>query len=204
MTGSAGRGSAVVEQATEFWDDPGRSRQVVKEQFPEVTLGLGRREERIRASICTPRLWKVRIMGRHHQFLDAPNLVIDESTQLRGAGSLSSSESRVQKRDGDSGDDREDRTGKDTSASGPMPRRCVTGVTPCVLDPRNPRADLLVMSVFPPLKMDARLRSTPARVGTRRPWMPRGNVGFTLKTHIAGRIHKIEARVLPAVPWLWI
>ena len=148
----------MVEQATEFWDDPGRSRRVVKEQFPEVTLGLGRREERIRASICTPRLWKVRIMGRHYQFLDAPNLLIDESTQLRGAGSLSSSESRVQKRDGDSGDDREDRTGKTPLRAAQCLVVCVTGATPCVLDPRNPRADLFVMSVFPPLKMDARPR----------------------------------------------
>jgi len=88
MTGSAGCGSAVFEDATEFRDDPGRSRRVVEQQFPEVPLGLGCLEERIRTAIGKPWLRKIRVVRWHHQLLDATDLVIDESAQFCWAGTL--------------------------------------------------------------------------------------------------------------------
>ena len=90
MTGSAGRGSGVFGDATEFWDNPGRSRRLVKQHFPEVPLRLGRLEERVRASIGKPWLRKVRIVRRHHQLLDATDLLVDEPAQLCGAVALAS------------------------------------------------------------------------------------------------------------------
>ena len=47
----------------------------MKELFPEVTLGLGGLEERVRASIGKPRLRQVGIVRRNHQLLDAPDLL---------------------------------------------------------------------------------------------------------------------------------
>ena len=80
--------SAVFGDATELRENSGRSGRVVKQQFPEVTLRLGGLEERVRASIGQPRLRKVGIVRRHHQFLDATDLLVDEPAQLGGAVAL--------------------------------------------------------------------------------------------------------------------
>ena len=90
MTGSAGRTSAVFGDATEFRDNPGRSRRFVKQQFPEVTLGFGCLELGVRAPIGKPWLRKLGIVRRDHHFLDATDLLVDESAQLCGAVALGS------------------------------------------------------------------------------------------------------------------
>jgi hypothetical protein len=72
----------VAENATEFRDDPGRSRRVVKEQFPEVTLGFCCLKRGIGAPIGKPWLWKIGIVCGHHQLLDAADLLVDELPQL--------------------------------------------------------------------------------------------------------------------------
>src|SRR5436309_8194174 len=100
MTGSAGRGSAVCEDATEFRDNPGRSRRVVKQQFPEVTLGFGCLELGVRAPIGKPWLRKLGIVRRDHHFLDATDLLVDEPAQLGGAVALSGGDSSAQQGNG--------------------------------------------------------------------------------------------------------
>src|SRR5262249_40295637 len=51
VTGSAGRSTAVSYVATARPHHPGRSRRLVKQQFPEVTLGFSGPELRVRAPI---------------------------------------------------------------------------------------------------------------------------------------------------------
>jgi hypothetical protein len=80
MTGAAGCGSPVVEDATEFRDDPGRTRRVVKQQLPEVALRFGCLELGVRASIGKPWLRELGVVRRDHQFLNATDLPVDELT----------------------------------------------------------------------------------------------------------------------------
>src|SRR5439155_4957681 len=101
MTGSAGRGSAVCGDATEFRDNPGRSRRVVKQQFPEVTLGFGCLELGIRAPIGKPWLRKLGIVRRDQHFLDATDLLVDEPAQLGGTVALCGGDSAAQQGKGD-------------------------------------------------------------------------------------------------------
>jgi hypothetical protein len=54
----------------------------MKQLLPEIPLRLGRLEARVRASIRKPWLREVRIVRWHHQFLDATDLLVDESPQL--------------------------------------------------------------------------------------------------------------------------
>ena len=61
----------------------------MKQLFPEVALRLGDLEARVRAAIGEPRLRQVGIVRRHHQFLDATDLLVDEPAQLGGAVALS-------------------------------------------------------------------------------------------------------------------
>jgi hypothetical protein len=56
----------------------------VKELFPEVTLGLGCLEERVKGSIGEPWLRKVSIVCWHDQLLEVTELLSDEFAQSRG------------------------------------------------------------------------------------------------------------------------
>src|SRR5262249_31925635 len=101
MTGSAGRTSAVSEDAAEFRDDPYRSRRFVKQQLPEVTLGFGCLELGVRAPVGKPWLRKVLIVRWHHQLLDATDLLVDEPAQLRRAVVLRGGDSAAQQGNGE-------------------------------------------------------------------------------------------------------
>jgi hypothetical protein len=54
----------------------------VKELFAKVALRFCDLEERIGSSIGEPRLRQVSIVSRHHQFLDATDLRVDEAPEL--------------------------------------------------------------------------------------------------------------------------
>jgi hypothetical protein len=60
----------------------------MKELFSEIALRFGDSEARVRASVGKPRLRQVGIAQRHHQLLDAPDLLIDERPQLGSAVAL--------------------------------------------------------------------------------------------------------------------
>ena len=62
VTATAGGGLPGGEDATELRQNSGRSDRVVKELFPEVPLGLGNLESRVRGSIGKPRLRKVSVV----------------------------------------------------------------------------------------------------------------------------------------------
>jgi hypothetical protein len=78
VTAAAGGGLFGGEDTAEFRHNPGRPDWVVKELFPEVALGLGYLEARVRASIGKPRLRQVGIVRWHHQLFDATDLPVDE------------------------------------------------------------------------------------------------------------------------------
>jgi hypothetical protein len=80
VTARARRGLPCGENAAKLRPDSHHPDRVVKELLTEVSLGLGDLEKRVGASIGEAWLWKVGIVGRHHQLLDATNLPIDEPT----------------------------------------------------------------------------------------------------------------------------
>ena len=100
VTARAGGGLFGGEDATELRQNSGRADRVVKQLLPEVPLGLGDLEERVRAAIGQPRLRQVGIVRRHHQLLDAADLLIDESAQLRRAAALRGGDGAAQEREG--------------------------------------------------------------------------------------------------------
>ena len=96
MTAAAGGGLLGGEDAAELRQNSGRSDRVEEEHFPEIALGLGGLEARVRASIGKPRLRKVGVVRRHLQFLDSTGLLVDEPAQLSRAVVLAGSDRAVQ------------------------------------------------------------------------------------------------------------
>src|SRR5919199_6438574 len=87
------------EDAAELRQNPGRANRIVKELFAEVPLRLGRFEKRVRASVRKARLRQVGIVRRHHQPLNAANLLIDEAAQLRRTVALGSDDGAERQRE---------------------------------------------------------------------------------------------------------
>jgi hypothetical protein len=87
--------------AAELRPDPDHSDRVVKELFPEVALRLGYLEERVRASVGKPWLWKVSIARGHHQLVDPTDTLIDELAQLGRAVALRDGDASPKERQDD-------------------------------------------------------------------------------------------------------